>query len=228
MAITRDTGKDANNKTDSGTSLTVSAPGGTYDAGKLLVSVCLAGIGPASIGIPSGFTAAHSQDHFGVVGLVIAYKANSAGTETGTTWTVSGGANDIYVGTFQYSGVLTASPLDQHNGANSNGVQVSTLGTGSITNTVANDLIISAVCSSATYTSPSATSGTIINNVVSGTIKLSVAERIVTTATSYSDTFSWTNNGFANTGIVSFKPGATAPLGKLVVVSQAVKRSYYY
>lgn len=149
---------------------------------------------------PSGFTAGPSVVDDNAVYL---YYKVSNGTESSITITV--GTANLVATACEYSGV-TASPFDVSNSSTilrSNGTTTTST---SVTTTAANDLII-AVAGLAKYdatgTQPTGISWTnsftnqLSNGVGWGTLNQAqtfYAEQLVTTATAYSTSASWTNN----------------------------------
>lgn len=138
----------------------------------------------------------------------------------GHTFTFSGVTNYPVISVAAFSGAAS-SPFDQQNGS-------STLSTGSITPTVANELVVSGLTCSGSVSSINA--GMTISDSLGYASGQSVggglAYIIQTAASAISPT--WTATGSATaSGIASFKSGAAAatPLPPSLFVYQAINRS---
>lgn len=166
----------------------------------LLIAVCASRVN-ATLSI-AGFTTAKREA--GTPSQGIFYKI-SAGTETTVTCTATAsGRMAIHI--YEYSGNLTAAPLDTVNATASTGNSTA-VASGSLTTTNANDMIFAAasINSNSTF---SAWSGTFTerNDFKSGTrLHAGAADRYVATTGTYTSTATATVAGAWRGQIVAFK-----------------------
>ncbi|MBF6588919.1 MAG: hypothetical protein IVW57_00125 [Ktedonobacterales bacterium] len=186
MAITFVQGGKGGN---SATSLTVTLPAATT-AGNLLVAVLESdATATETFTLPSGWSLAKSvgNTNSGTT-LAIAYAANSAGGATTFTFQRASNTFTFTVFVAEYSGLATASVLDQVNGTFGNGTSASAL---SITTTQASELLIMAGVWDGTATLAAGASMTLRDQQQNGATS-GWEDRILTATGTYSPTMTST------------------------------------
>lgn len=209
MTITRDSSQDCSNTSASATTLTATYPA-TATAGRLLVAVGFLADQKLVLGGPSGWTKAADVEHSSQTFSTAVYYKIAAGSETGATFTTSGSAAAMGVAAYQYSGMVSSSPLDKTASNQNGGSQTTSLATGTTAATSqASELVISAVHINGSGTNITWASGT---ELFEGSAhQRSVAERIVSATGTYNDTASWTSSLFGCALIVTFKGAGGRP-----------------
>jgi len=197
-----------------GTSISL-AYSSNVTSGNLLV--CVIGNGPVAapnLATPTDtqgntWTLAVSQTVLDGTDFVTMYYAFAGSTGANTvTSTGSGTPSDLMMFVFEYSGIVSPSPIDKTHGGLGNSA-------GNITTTNANDLLLSAIVGDGNVSGWSATNSFTVQEtaVNSNTVNISMAaaDQIVSAVGTYNTTF----NGTGLTGeaaiIASFKAGAPAP-----------------
>lgn len=209
MPIARDSSKDVSNGVSSATSLTLAAPGGNFGTGRLILSGCFISNAPSILTIPSGFTLVQQVDQFSVVGLKLAMKENSTGSEANANWSCSSN-NELYGFAVAYTGVQTASSLDKAPaGTHSNGSQVSSLaGPATGTLTIPDELIFTVLGVGGAMSVPGCSGGGAL--VLNGSNRIAAFDQTVGSTASVTHTANWTNGNFADVITATFKAAATA------------------
>lgn len=205
MVAARDAAKDNGAHTAGATTLTVPTPSGGYAANKLLIAACICGLDPSGLSIDNGFTIRKIVNQFGVCGLAVATKDNSAGTEANVKWTSGGGSTGMDAGVIQVSGIVTASSMDANPaGTHSGGVQVATLA-GPATGTLAqaDEYICTVLGVVGDLATPTCAGGGAV--VFNQSNRLVFIEQIVSATASKTHTPSWANNNFADVITLTFK-----------------------
>ncbi len=205
MAISRLTGQDAKNISTT-TSVVGTYPGATT-SGNLLIASVMANVTKANVDI-SGWTATEG-DLSSTAQTVGVYWKIADGSETTVTATGTA-ATVMKIHIYEYTG-NAASPFDQSNTATSNVTSVTSLLSGSITTTQADELIFIATATAGNATSHSYDSSFNLRQTDAANIRLFDADRIVASTATYSSTASWTTSVRAASVIASFKASTAAP-----------------
>ncbi len=138
--------RSATGVTNGGTSVSATYPA-TPTSGNLLIAVCGVRVS-ATITGPSGFSSAINQA--GTPSQAIFYKI-SAGNESGAQSCGSSVSSRLGIAIFEYSGMVTSSPLDAVNSVASTGNSTSPA-SGSVTTATANTLLVGGLTSQANTT----------------------------------------------------------------------------
>jgi len=208
MAIARLSGQDAKNASV-GTSVSVAYPGATT-SGNTLIATVYANVA-VGLGSISGWTSIVTGPISNSLQEVTIWAKISDGTETTITASGYTGANVMKLHIYEYSGLNASLTTDGTNTATSTLSSVTSLLSGSITTTNANDLLFIAGATNAAITAPSYDSSFNLRQVdpSTGNIRLFDGDQIVSATGTYSSTGSWTTAARAGNAIAAFKAPAT-------------------
>lgn len=203
MAIARLTGQDA---LGASTTTSVSATyGSTPTTGNTMIATVYAnvGIGLESI---SGWTNVVSGAFSGTAQSVTIW-AKVAGVGESTTVSCTGaiGATIMRIHIYEYSGLAATLTTDGTNTATSGVTSVTSLLSGSIATTNANDLLFIAGATGGSSTAQSYNSSFSLRQTDASAIRLFDADQIVSATGTYSSTGSWTSSLRAGSAIAAFQ-----------------------
>lgn len=207
MAISRLTGQDA--KGTSATTSVVATYASTPTVGNTMIASVYTNVG---IGLESitGWTSIIAGAFSGVAQSVTIW-ARVVQAGDGTTVTCSGatGATIMDMHIYEYSGLTTTITTDGTTNATSGVTSVSTLASGNITTTNANDLLFMALATGGSTTSHAFTGGFNIRQSDAVAIRLVDADQIVAATGTYGSTPTWTTAVRAGIVFATFKAAST-------------------
>lgn len=208
MGITRVTGQDARAISTTG-SVVATYPNPTT-VGNILIADAMANIAQALFDVP-GWNVIKGDLSAVAQTVAIAWKI-ADGTET--TVTATGTAATIMkLHIYEYNSTTgwPGSPLDQSNVATSNVTSVTSLLSGAITTTQADELIVIAGGTAGNTTGDAYNSSFNLRQTDATNIRLFDGDQIVSSIGTYSTTGSWISSVRAASVIASFKPVVATP-----------------
>lgn len=204
----------------SGTSVTVTLPGGTT-AGNMLVAVLMSDASDTDTFTPPAGWALAVAHGFNGIGAIVAvyYLANCSAGSTSFAFTRGSGGFPFSALVAEYSGLATTSPLDK----TATGDGTSGAGSaGSITTTQADELLIFAVNFDATATVTAGSSMTLEDSLQNSGSTTAWEQRILTATGTYSPTMSQSTGAGWTAVQASFKAASGGTTNSLTTQARAV------
>lgn len=212
MAISRIASQDARG-TSTTASVTATYPA-TPTAGNLLIASVHANVGPGATSL-TGWSIAKSQEFSAGAQCVIIFYRLADGTESGITANATG-ATQMRLHIYEYTGNANPIQLDGSNGATSGTTNVTSLASGDITTTNADDLLFAALATGGSTTSRSFSNSFSARLADAANVRLADADRIVAATGTYGTTATWNTGLRAGIAIAAFKAAGAPPPSSFV------------
>lgn len=212
MAISRLASQDAAG-TSATTSVSATYPGATT-AGNLLVASLYTITATSTVTFPSGFSAFSEDFSAGAQSVHVCYKI-ATGSETTITASATG-SSQMRIHIYEYTGNANPVSTDGNTGATSATTNVTTINSGNITTTNANDLLFVACATGGSSSAQSFSNSFNLRQTDAINIRLFDADQIVAATSTYSTAAAWTTSLRAGIVFGTFKAATVASTIKYI------------